>query len=148
MNRLPKTLTCCAAGAALLVGLGFGVVAAVSGHQAAAADQRVIDALRVAHGNVVTGQGDNDDQSMTIPQILVAYDQPADVTYTATPEDTPVHSLTSWTVTGCLGSTCHTIDQNGAIDPVHDDTDQVNTDDLPQPTQPETEHVDATPDQN
>lgn len=120
----------------------------VGQHQQQAQTERSATSLNAARDAVLTAQQDNDDRLLTIPEVLSSYDLPQDVGFEATPGDVPLSSLTAWTVTACDNGDCHTINQDGVIDPVNDESGQVNTDDLPQPPAPETENTDVDHFQN
>ncbi|KAB1646208.1 hypothetical protein F8O06_05440 [Pseudoclavibacter sp. CFCC 14310] len=133
----------------LLVALvaAAAVTLRVGQHQQAQAE-RSTTSLNAARDAVLTAQQDNDDRLLTIPEVLSSYDLPQDVGFEAAPGDVPLSSLTAWTVTACDNGDCHTINQDGVIDPVNDESGQVNADDLPQPSAPETENTDVDHFQN
>lgn len=134
----------------LLVALvsAVAVTLRVGQHQQQAQTERSITSLNAARDAVLTAQQDNDDRLLTIPEVLSSYDLPQDVGFEAVPGAVPLSSLTAWTVTACENDGCHTINQDGVIDPVNDESGQVNTDDLPQPSAPETENTDVEHFQN
>lgn len=101
-----------AVGAVCLAATG-GVVFGIVHHEHTLRVDHVASALVGANEAVGVARTDVLDRTMTIPEILAAYDVDRSVDYRATPDDAQVLELTAWTIEGCSDDVCLTVDQDG-----------------------------------